>query len=230
MKLSIWSAYYIDLSAEDAIREIAKQGWRYTELSDEHGAELLQRGSAEKVGTEFGRFARENGVEPSQGHLWLGVPLCDPDEEKIVSIMKNWLDLFCATGMKTGVLHCDDRSFPEGTTTGEKAEKNVSVLRRLTDHLKGTDFTICLENLRAAAKCAPVVDSVEQIQKIIGLHGGDHLGICLDTGHLNLTDRDQEGFIRKAGSKLMALHLADTPKTDRWKTLLRCALPYSRSR
>jgi len=209
MKLSIWSSYYIDFSPEDAILEIAKNGWQYTELSDEHGAMLLQRGSAEKVGAQFGRFALDHGVNPMQGHLWLGVPLCDPDEERIVSIMKNWLDLFCATGMKTGVLHCDAHSFPDGATTEEKAEKNVSVLRRLTEHLKGTDFTICLENLLVPKNCAPVVDSVEQIRRIIALHGGDHLGICLDTGHLNLTDRDQAGFIRKAGSQLKALHIAD---------------------
>jgi len=209
MKLSIWSAYYIDLSPEDAILEIAKNGWKYTELSDEHGAELLKRGNAEIVGEKFGKFALNNGVNPMQGHLWLGVPLCDPDEERIVSILKNWLDLFCATGMKTGVLHCDGRSFPEGTTTQQKAERNAAVLRRLTEHLRGTDFTICLENLRAGPRSAPVVDSAEQILKVIGLHGGDHLGICLDTGHLNLTDRDQAGFIRKAGKQLRALHIAD---------------------
>ena len=208
MKLSIWSSYYMDLSPENAILEIAKQGWNYTELSDEHGAVLLQRGDAEKVGAEYGRFARANGVDPLQGHLWLGVPLCDPDEEKIVSVMKTWLDLFCAAGVKCGVLHCDDRSFAPDATTEEKAERNAAVLRRLCDHIQDTDFTICLENLLAKDR-APVVDSAKQIKHVIDLVGSDRLGICLDTGHLNLTDRDQVGFIREAGSLLKALHIAD---------------------
>ena len=39
--------------------------------------------------------------------------------------------------------------------------------------------------------------------------GVDNLGICLDTGHLNLVDGDQAAFIDKCGSHLKALHLAD---------------------
>ena len=34
-------------------------------------------------------------------------------------------------------------------------------------------------------------------------------GICLDTGHLNLKDKDQRNFILKAGKRLKALHIAD---------------------
>ena len=40
--------------------------------------------------------------------------------------------------------------------------------------------------------------------------GGEQIGICLDTGHLNLVaEKDQAHFIRTAGKYLKALHLAD---------------------
>ena len=37
----------------------------------------------------------------------------------------------------------------------------------------------------------------------------ENLGITLDTGHLNINDKDQVGFIRRAGKNIKALHLAD---------------------
>lgn len=36
-----WTSYYMDLSPEDAILEIAKNGYKYAELSDEHAAAPL---------------------------------------------------------------------------------------------------------------------------------------------------------------------------------------------
>lgn len=35
------------------------------------------------------------------------------------------------------------------------------------------------------------------------------LGICLDTGHLNLVQGDPCKFLEEAGDKLIALHIAD---------------------
>ena len=43
MKLAIWSNYYHELSPEDAVREFIKNGIYASELSDEHGAMLLDR-------------------------------------------------------------------------------------------------------------------------------------------------------------------------------------------
>ena len=42
-RLSIWSQYYHDLKVEDAVLEFIKNGIFCSELSDEHGAELLSR-------------------------------------------------------------------------------------------------------------------------------------------------------------------------------------------
>ena len=43
--------------------------------------------------------------------------------------------------------------------------------------------------------------------------GSPDLGICLDTGHLNLTVKGHRNFILKAGKKLKALHITDNDGT-----------------
>ena len=49
-KLSVWSAYYVEMSPEDAVLELKKHGIVCSELSDEHGLMLLQRGEPKEVG------------------------------------------------------------------------------------------------------------------------------------------------------------------------------------
>jgi sugar phosphate isomerase/epimerase len=201
MKFSIWSSYYIDLSPEDAVLEFEKNGVRYSELSDEHGYALLSRGnSAEKTGESFRRFAEDHGLTFPQGHLWLKCRLC---ENGAVDILKSWLDLYMAAGVRRAVLHCDGSSFPEGTPERVKAEENIKRLRPLAEYLSGTDTVICLENLRK------YVRSADELLAIIDAVQSPNLGICLDTGHLNLCGGNQAEFIRKAGNRLKALHLAD---------------------
>ena len=77
MKLSVWSSYYVELSPEDALLELRKFGYEHCELSDEHALKLLERGDATEVGKEFGRFAKEIGMDLLQGHLlfWLSYSL-----------------------------------------------------------------------------------------------------------------------------------------------------------
>lgn len=200
MKLSIWTAYYVEKSPEDAILEIAKCGYRYAELSDEHGAMLLERGDPREVGAAFGAFAREAGVTVSQGHLFLKVALTAPDG---VPTLYRWLDLFHAVGIRRAVLHLDGR-FPEGTSPEEIHEKNAAALRALVAHMEGWDMKICLENL--CKRFYAVEDLLSYVNEI----GEEHLALCLDTGHLNLTRASSQGdFVRKAGKHLGALHIAD---------------------
>ena len=209
MKLSMWSSYYMDLSPEDAILELAKHGIHYTELSDEHAVVLMERGKPCEVGKAFGEFARQKGVEILQGHLWLRVALCT-DTDNTVKILCNWLDLFYAIGIKNAVLHCDRvRNNPE-LSTEARVEENVKILKRLTSYIEGRDINISLECLHAPGLCS----SAEEIIHIIEKVGGKNLSICLDTGHLHLCEiRDQAHFIKTAGKYLQALHLADNDRT-----------------
>lgn len=202
MKLSMWSSYYMDLSPEDAILQLEENGYSYCELSDEHAAVLLSRGDAVETGKTFEAFCKAHHVSVLQGHLFLSLRLCD-ESQPVVEILKKWLDLFCAIGIQQAVLHCDGM-YDSNLTLCEKREKNAAVLCQLTDYLKDKELVICLENLPRFCQNA------EELLWYIDTIGSDHLGICLDTGHLNLTQyRDQPAFIRKAGEHLKALHIAD---------------------
>ena len=205
MKLSVWSSYYYDLSPEDALRELKAHGFNYCELSSEHSEALLDRGDAKAVGKEFGKFARELGIEVSQGHLFFwGKKICNPEDRALI---KKQLDLFLGIGIKNAVLHCD----PIANENGVKApveiarKENVKAISDLLDYVKGTDLVICLENLITS----PAANSVDGLMYFIDYFNSKNLGITLDTGHLNINDRDQVGFIRKAGKHIKALHLAD---------------------
>ena len=215
MKLSVWSSYYVQLSPEEALRELKSHGYSYCELSDEHALKLLERGDERYVGAQFGSYASAIGVELLQGHLFLGAKICLEEDREV---LKRQLRLFDAIGIKNAVLHCDSFTRSEEELSVEfKRDENEKALRDLVSCLDGTDIVICLENLRPPRLTLNADDLLYFIDRI----GSEHLGICLDTGHLNLAyERDQLEFIRKAGKHIKALHLADNDGLGRDQHLM----------
>jgi sugar phosphate isomerase/epimerase len=204
MKPSVWSSYFVDLSPEEMVKVFSENGWTDSELSDEHGAALLQRGPGEKIGKEFGKFAADHGFRFTQGHLWLRCDIACEKQGEAVSALKDWLDLFHGIGIEAAVLHPGGHErLAAGADPSEVAEIRVKALRELSGHIKGTNMTICLENL---VRVAPTCD---ELLEVINAADCPNIGICLDTGHLNINRGDQAEFIRKADSYLKALHIAD---------------------
>jgi sugar phosphate isomerase/epimerase len=204
MKPSVWTSYFAELTPAEAIGTIGRAGWRYAELSDEHSAWLLQAGRPDEQGRYLNRVAAEQGVQVLQGHLWLMCDLAGPDQAAIVDILKRWLDLYLNIGIRAAVLHPAGRARYDAGDDPEVIEAAaISTLQALTAHLAGTELVICLENLFTHAR------TCSDLQRMIQAAGSTNLGICLDTGHLNLAGRDQGAFIRQAGRQLCALHVAD---------------------
>ena len=204
MKLSVWSSYYFRISPEETLRELKNHGYSYCELSFEHSYDLMNRGDIKKAGKEFANFAAELGMEISQGHLSYEAKLCKPDG---MEFLKKQIDLFLAMGVKNAVLHCDALSWRDdpNISDNEKIEENCKALSEILDYIKESDMVICLENLISTG----FVNHVDGLLYFMDRFKSKNLGICLDTGHLNLSDRDQVNFIRKAGKYIKALHLAD---------------------
>lgn len=201
---SIWSSYDVELSPEDMVLAMERRGLTVCEFSDEHGAALLQReGTPEEIGSALRAFAAEHNVSFPQGHLWLTVRLCDKSKD-VVGILDRWIRLFAALGVKNAVLHCDNASFPEGTDRETIHKANAEVLKQLAPIAEKCGVCICLENIGG------VFTDAESLLSVIHMVGSPALGICLDTGHLNLHHpKDQEHFILTAGDRLHALHIAD---------------------
>lgn len=209
MGYGIWSSYFIEYSPEEMVKLFSKKGWGKLELSDEHGAMLLERGNPKVVGNKFKKYAEEFGVTFPQGHLLLSADIVDSDELEIVDTLKRWLDLFLAVGVKAAVLHPGGfKSRREGVPNEKIRTRQAQVLRQLTKHIENTDMFICLENMSKIEAFA------EDLIDIIETTGEGNLGICLDTGHLNIAKGDQEEFIKKSREYLLALHIADNEGTS----------------
>jgi len=219
MKYANATCYYYEFTPEEAISHFAASGWENVELSYEHTQDLLQRGgSVEATGNNFIQFAHDNGVNIPQAHLALQIDIVDNAGNRVTDELKRWLDLYMAMGVRSAVLH------PGGHIAGRKEpnltmdgifERRVEALRILTEHIKGTDMSICLENVGYIGSC-------EELNALIDPIGDAHLGICLDTGHLNLSYHradaclpiyKQGHFIRTAGKRLKALHVHDNDGT-----------------
>jgi len=206
-ELSVWSAYYIDLSPEDAVLELKKNGIYATELSDEHGYMLLQRGDAAEVGRAFREFLEKENFTVTQGHLFLKVKLVS--DETAVDELEKWLRLYDAIGIKNAVLHADRIMDEPELPMEERILRNREKLIRLYERTKELKIRIAMENVSAMTDIDSILTLIEPLDEA-------RFGVCLDTGHLNFSDSpDQTAFIRKAGKRLIALHIADNEgKTD----------------
>ena len=203
MKLSVWSSYYYDLSPEDALRELKAHSYNCCEISFEHACVIMERGDIKAEGAKFGEFARTLGMDISQGHLSYEARLC---QKEGMDFLKKQIDLFLSMGVKNAVLHCDALKWWNKTPSKEEQIfENYKALCEILDYIKDTDMVICLENLISTE----FVNNVDGLMYFIEKFNSKNLGICLDTGHLHLRDKDQVNFIRKAGKHIKALHLAD---------------------
>jgi len=169
---------------------------------------LLKRGSPAKTGAALKRFADDLGFSFPQGHLYLQVDIAHPDlarRARNIDDLKRWLELFAALDIRAAVLHPGGPSAP-GSAADERRTKEARIksLQELCAAAQGGPVTICLENL------AETHNSAGALLKIIGRCGGpSNLGICLDTGHLNIAKGRPADFIETAGRRLQALHIAD---------------------
>lgn len=222
MQPSIWTSYLIEWRPRDMVREFARHGWQTLELSDEHAHDLLKEGDPLQVGEQFRAFAADHGVSFPQGHYYLFTKGCRPgDGEQVPSdiapadpeqfeagmaVMRRWIDLFNALGVKAGVLHVGgDALRAAGWEERRIIERRVEAVRRVAEYARGGPTLICLENLSGESGTAEAAELI----RIAEATGADNVALCLDTGHANMSGIDSASFIRQAGSKLQALHIAD---------------------
>jgi len=202
-KLSMWTSFFIDLSPEGALEELARAGWHHAELSDEHSRALLERGAPDLVGEAFRRFADDAGVAVTQGHLWLTVdiaPASEPARRQAIEGLKPWLDLYLAVGIWAAVIHPGGAAH---TDPAARLDEQLRSLDELASHVRGSDLVLCLENCSSGEALKPLLAATQPTE----------VGVCLDTGHLNLTPESQGAFIRFCRRRLEALHLAENDRT-----------------
>lgn len=194
---SVFISYFDDLPVEEAVRLLAQAGFTHGELSIDH------RDFPDPEG--FLRYLDTLNFSIPQGHLLFSQGLCS---QEAVDILKQDLELFHRLGISKAVIHTNGGlSLPEE----ERYAAWVKNLEELGNFVEGTGITLCLENLFSV----PMSNTADKLLNIIRDAGGKNMAICLDTGHLHLTNKfghetqTQGEFIRKAGSLLQALHIVD---------------------
>lgn len=203
--LSVWIDYFIELPVEQAIAELAAAGFTQGELSIVHLRQLMERPDPEATGAALKAVAQQHGYAIPQGHLNFREGLM---EDSAVEVRMRELDLFAAAGISKAVIHTNGGN---ELSDEERYDRWIHNLRRLSDHVEGTGITLCIENLNSVPQCR----SVEQIKGMIRDAGEKNLAICLDTGHLHLSNcqkhlqQSQREFILGAGELLQALHITE---------------------
>ena len=212
MKSAIWLDYFETLSPEKAVLACKEAGFSYSELGVDHSLMLLDRGPDPEVsGSRFRSFLEDQGYGMPQGHLDFQKPLLAPGT---VDAFKRELTLFQAVGVRYAMIHI---SGGEDLPEDRRIDQQLAVMGQLLDFIQGSDITICLENLRPN----PTVADAEKILWWIRQLGDKHLGICLDTGHLQVarvskktTTQSHRDFILTAGKYLKATHINGNDGTD----------------
>lgn len=203
--VSIYSDYFGEFPIERAIEEFCAAGFQYGELSLEHLEMLMNKPNPEATGKALKAVADQNGYRIPQGHLSFSEGLIG---EQAVERLKPELDMFAEAGIRKAVIHVNGgKDLPEQA----RYDSWISNLRQLSQYVEGTGITLCIENLFSVPQCS----SVEQIKGFIREAGEKNLGICLDTGHLHISNgrgdlqQTYREFILGAGPLLQALHLTD---------------------
>ena len=203
--VSVWSDYYPEFTLEQTVDAFAAAGFCATELSLIHLEKLLQRGDPQKVGADVKHYLDSKGFSIPQGHLSFTKGLCTP---AALEDNKREIDLFAAMGIRNAVLHFNGGG---NLPPEERRSRRLEALRSLAAYAQGTPVVLCLENLGSV----PETHTVQQLLEIIDAVGGYNLGICLDTGHLHLTNglghtnQSHREFILGAGEYLRAMHITE---------------------
>jgi len=93
-------------------------------------------------------------------------------------------------------------------------EQNIECFKRITPLLKEAGVGMCVENLYEGLEnriiegpCADVNEAIYYVDTMNDFAGEELFGICLDTGHLQLTKRNPIDYIHTAGKRIKILHL-----------------------
>lgn len=202
MKKSVWSGYFIEYGPEEMVELFEKAGYKYCELSFEHADTLIERSEdVVRTGKDFRTYAMTHGMHFTQGHLPMRLKICQNRDD--LEMMKKYLDLFEGIGIRYCVVHCDKYLEVPNMTLEEVRDRNIEVFQELGEYIKDTDMVICLENLNIfpihAENLLGMLEHLDQ----------KHFAICFDTGHLHMNQGDVVEFVKKAGSRIKALHIAD---------------------
>lgn len=164
---------------------------------------------------------RENGLEINQAHA--PFPAYRGKEypeflDYIIEVYKRNIEFCDYVGCKYLVIHGISTAMQPRfiITIDEATELNYKLYRALIPTLQKCKTTkVCLENLfgwnnhAVEGTCSNPNEAIEFIDTLNLEAGKETFCLCLDTGHLNLLNKDFPAYISKLGKRIKALHIHD---------------------
>lgn len=135
----------------------------------------------------------------------------ETDRRSAVDNMKRWISLAAAVGAKVCIQH------PTTKRNSVEIEGFDAFMRQLSRSLETLlpeaerlGVTVALENM-VPRTMGRFCSQPEHLRKILEEFAGSDLGMCLDTGHANMTGGSEvmQDFLDAMGPSLVALHLQD---------------------
>ena len=202
MKPGISSIYFKELDPYEMAKTYIECGYYQTEINEQH----FKRFYKETDVKAYRRYIDDLGFSIPQGHLVFMNEgnITSVDNTYAIDNLKKNLDVFYELGVKAAVLHYSNFG-TDVVPIEEWFDVRVEALKQLTDYIKDTDMVICIENLSRIHDF-----DAGHLLKMCKAVNNKHIGICLDTGHLNISQRgNQYDFIMQAGEYLKAMHVHD---------------------
>ena len=199
------------LSRPEALAKVAEAGFGFVELDPSAGH--LDDWAADPAGLR--RELEQQGLaawsvhSPNSG--WDLAAAEEPARLAAIEAVRGCLRPAAEVGANLVVCHCNKpggRPFaPDDYSASLK--RTARSLERLTEAAADVGLRLAVENMIPRPGKRPGTRIAELLDLIDGL--GDHVGICLDTGHHHSTGADTAAEALLAGEKLFSLHLQDNP-------------------
>lgn len=204
MKLGVSTCFLTELNVYDVVKTFKEAGINNAEINEEHYRDFLADINKAK---EFKKFIDGEGFSVPQGHLIFGNAgdITSYDNTYAIDNLKRNLDVFEAIGVKAAVIHYSNFG-TDVVPVSDWFDVRINALNQLIKHIENTDIVICLENLSRVHDH----DAGHLLKMCKSVDNQNHIGICLDTGHLNISSYgNQYHFIMQAGKFLKAVHAHD---------------------
>lgn len=164
---------------------------------------------------------KKNGLVISQAHA--PFPAYVPGKPEVldyaIEIYKKCIELCAHVGCKNLVIHGISLAPADKENTPASIDAlNMKLYESLIPTLLKVEgkVTVCLENLFSGkgrhfmeGTCSNPYQAVAYIDALNAKAGREVFGLCLDTGHINLLQKDMRTYIPILGKRIKALHVHD---------------------
>lgn len=204
--LGMWTTFYWEHSAEDAVRRLAGLGWRHIDLACEHLAEIASGGPARI--DAFAGLLKDLGVVAWQAHAMLDLNVALYDED--LPVLLRQIGECGRLGIRHIVAHPGAGPKSGEMSHGEVLCRSIRAFGVAAKAAESAGVKIAIENMGRAEFGGRIADLLDLIEGV----GSPAMAICFDSGHANAVGLDVPGAIRQCGPLLGCLHLHDNDGTS----------------